>query len=180
MMAGISVIARLSRIGATAPLLSAVLAASVLAAQSQETADPGQQKQPIPWISNCTSPGRGLPQECVLQQRALLGKTRQFIGMITIRVPAETKKPVMMIQTPLGLFLPAGVITDVDGDMAQNYPFQSCNIQGCYVGFPIPDKLLVRMFKGGKFNVTFQYLNKKRLKLPMSLLGFTEVYERIK
>src|SRR5262249_20335166 len=94
-----------SRIAATGALFSAVLAASVLAAQSQEATDPGKQQQPIPWTSTCTSPGRGLPQECALRQRALIGKTRQLIGMITIRVPSDTKKPVIMIQTPLGLFL---------------------------------------------------------------------------
>lgn len=170
----------LSRIAGTGIILSAAFAAIVLAAQSQEAADPGEQKKTIPWTSTCTSPGRGLAAECVLQQRAFLNKTRRVIGMITIRVPSETKKPVMMIQTPIGLFLPAGVNIDVDGDMAQNYPFQSCNRNGCYAGFPIPDELLARMFTGGRFNVSFQYVNKKSLTLPMSLVGFSEVYERIK
>jgi invasion protein IalB len=170
----------LTRIGVTGVLLSAALGASVLAAQSQEAADAGKQKQPIPWTSTCTSSGRGLALGCAAQQRAFLNKTRRLIGMITIRVPAETKKPVMMIQTPHGLFLPAGVNVDVDGDMVQNYPFQSCNGNGCYVGFPISDEFLARMFKGGRLNVTFQYLNKKRMTLPMSLVGFSEAYGRIK
>ncbi|MGE3226117.1 MAG: invasion associated locus B family protein [Parvibaculaceae bacterium] len=172
--------ARLLRIGGAGALLGAVVAAGVMAVQSQEAADPGRQKQAIPWTSTCTSPGRGLAAECALQQRAILNKTRRVIGMITIRVPSETKRPVMMIQTPLGLFLPAGVDVDVDGDMAQNYPFQSCNGNGCYVGFPIPDKLLARMFKGGRLNVSFQYVSRKRLTLPMSLVGFSEAYDRIK
>ncbi|TMJ36490.1 MAG: invasion associated locus B family protein, partial [Alphaproteobacteria bacterium] len=37
-----------------------------------------------------------------------------------------------------------------------------------------------RMHNGGKFNLTFQYLNKKSLTLPMSLEGFTDAYARIK
>lgn len=171
--------ALLWRIGATGALLSA-FAASVLAVQSQEAVDPANQKQAIPWTSTCTAPGRGLPAECVLQQRAFISKTRRVIGMIAIRVPSETKKPAMTIQTPLGMFLPAGVDVDIDGDMAQNYPFQTCNRNGCFVGFPIPDKLLAGMFKGGRLNVSFQYVNRKRLTLPMSLVGFSEAYARIK
>jgi invasion protein IalB len=100
--------------------------------------------------------------------------------MLTIRLPSETKKPVTMVQVPLGLFLPAGVTVDIDGDMARNYPLQTCNANGCFVGFPLSDDQLKRMLTGGRLNVTFQYLNKKPVILPMSLEGFTDAYNRIK
>lgn len=158
----------------------AMLATSVFAATAQDAANPAKDKQPIPWSSTCTSQGRSLPLECVLEQRAFVRESGQLIGLITIRVPSDTKQPVIMIQTPLGLFLPAGVTVDVDGDMAQNYPLQTCNAGGCYAGFPISEQLLNRMFNGGKLNVIFQYLDKKPFTLPMSLVGFTESYARIK
>ena len=176
MRAGKSILAWLARVGVAGALLSAALGASVLAARSQEA----DQAKPAPWTSNCTSPGRGLPLECAVRQRAFIGKPPRFMGMITIRVPSDTKKPVIMSQTPLGLFLPAGLDIDIDGDMAQNYPFQSCSANGCYAGIPITGKLLDRMFKGGRLNVTFQHMNKKRLTLPMSLIGFSEAYGRIR
>jgi invasion protein IalB len=180
------------RLGGLGMLMAGALAASAFAAASQETIGQGnqtnqpnqpnqaKQKQTIPWSSSCSSAGRGLPLECALEQRAFVQKTGQLIGMLTIRVPADTKKPVAMIQAPLGLFLPAGITVDIDGDMAQNYPLQTCNSNGCYAGFPITDQLLARMLNGGKFNVIFQYLDKKPFTLPMSLVGFTEAYGRIK
>jgi invasion protein IalB len=64
--------------------------------------------------------------------------------------------------------------------MAQNYPFQTCNVKGCYAGFPITDKMLNRMSAGGKLNIIFQYLDKKPFTLPMSLVGFKEAYVRVK
>lgn len=175
----------LTRLGSLCILMAATLAASAFAAASQETtgqtnqANPAK-KQPIPWSSTCSAPARNLPLECALEQRAFIRETGQVIGQITIRVPSETKKPVAMIQAPLGLFLPAGITVDVDGDMAQNYPLQTCNANGCFAGFPITDQLLNRMFNGGKLNVIFQYLDKKPFTLPMSLVGFTEAYARIK
>ena len=172
----------LSRFYCTGVLLMGALGASALAAASQETADPAKQKgdQRRAWASTCTSTGRSSPLECALEQRVIARETGQVLGMITIRLPSETKKPVSMIQVPLGLFLPAGVNVDVDGDMAQNFPFQTCNANNCFVGFPISDALLERMLNGGKFNITFQYLNKKPATLPMSLEGFTDAYNRIK
>lgn len=176
----------LMRLGSLCVLMAAVLGATAFAAASQETtgqtnqANPAKQKQPIPWSSTCSAAARNLPLECALEQRAFVRETGQLIGQITIRVPSETKKPVAMIQAPLGLFLPAGITVDVDGDMAQNYPLQTCNANGCFAGFPITDQLLDRMFNGGKLNVIFQYLDKKPFTLPMSLVGFTEAYTRIK
>jgi len=170
------------RICGTGILLMGILAAGALAAASQEATDPAKQKSnpPRAWSSTCTSTGRGSPLECALEQRAIARETNRVIGIITIRMPSETRKPVSMIQLPVGLFLPAGVNIDVDGDMAQNFPFQTCNANACFVGFPLSDALLKRMLNGGKFNVTFQYLNKKPVTLPMSLEGFSDAYARIK
>lgn len=176
----------LSRLGSLGIVAMAMLAASAGAAAAQDATDqgagaqPAKQKQPIPWSSTCSSQGRGLPLECALEQRAFVRESGQLIGVVTIKVPGDTKKPVAMIQTPLGLFLPAGITVDIDGDMAQNYPVQTCNGNGCYVGFPISEQLLGRMQNGGKLNVIFQYLDKKPFTLPMSLVGFTEAYGRIK
>ena len=181
-----SFLTRLSSIGIMA---MTVLVASAVAATSQNASDsntqgtqaaPAKQKQPIPWSSSCQSTGRGVPLECALEQRAFVRESGQLIGLVTIKVPGDTKRPVVMIQAPLGLFLPAGITVDIDGEMAQNYPVQTCNNNGCFAGFPISDQVLARMQTGGKFNVIFQYLDKKPFTLPMSLVGFTEAYGRIK
>jgi len=165
----------------TGLLLIGVLAAIAFAAASQEAADPAKKgDQHSAWASHCTSNTRGQVLECALEQRAIARETGRVIAIITIRLPAETRKPVAMIQLPVGLFLPAGLNVDVDGDMAQNFPFQTCNAKACFVGFPLSDQLLKRMHNGGKFNLTFQFLNKKPVTLPMSLEGFTDAYARIK
>ncbi len=181
---------RLARFLTVAGMAAGVLAASAYAATSQETGNqenqPAQQKQTQnappreAWATNCTSPARGQPQDCVMEQRAIASETGQALALITIRVPQDTKKPVTMIQIPLGMFLPAGLSIDVDGNQSQTYPFQTCNANGCFVGFPVPDPTIQAMFNGNKLNITFQNLNKKPVVLPMSLAGFTGAYNRIK
>ena len=182
---------RFMRLSGLAVVLAGLVPAGVFAAAAQEATQPADQKQAQPaqqkaqqprvaWVASCTSPGRGQPQECAMEQRAVARENGQVIALVSIRVPSETRKPVTMVQLPLNLFLPAGVNVDVDGDMTQNQAFQTCNQQGCFVGFPISDTLLKQMFTGGKLNITFQYLDKKPVTLPMSLEGFTDAYNRIK
>lgn len=180
-------LARLCGLGLMA---AGIIAASAYAATSQETgtqenqqAQPKQNQAQQPkeaWATNCSAPARSQPLDCAMEQRAIASETGQAIAQVTIRVPQDTKKPVTMIQVPHGLFLPAGLSVDVDGDLSQNFPFQTCNANGCFVGFPIPDQMLKAMFNGNKFNVTFQNLAKKPVILPMSLAGFTGAYNRIK
>jgi invasion protein IalB len=182
---------RFTRLISLAIVLAGLVPAGVFAAAAQEATQPADQKQAQPaqqkaqqprvaWVANCTSPGRGQPQECAMEQRAVARENGQVIGLISIRVPSQTRKPVTMVQLPLNLFLPAGINVDIDGDMTQNQAFQTCNQQGCFVGFPISDALLKQMFTGGKLNITFQYLDKKPVTLPMSLEGFTDAFNRIK
>lgn len=174
--------ARLTRIFGMCVVAAGALATGVYGAASQETGDqPKQDAAPREaWATSCASPARGQAQDCAMEQRAIASETGQAIAQITIRVPQDTKKPVTMVQVPLGLFLPAGLSVDVDGDLSQNFPFQTCNNNGCFVGFPIPDAMLKAMFKGSKLNLTFQNLNKKPVVLPMSLTGFSGAYNRIK
>lgn len=165
-------------------MAAGILAVSALAATSQESGTQPKQSQAAQpreaWATNCTSAARGQPQECVMEQRAIASETGQALALVTIRVPQDTKKPVSMIQIPLGMFLPAGLSVDVDGAVSQTYPFQTCNANGCFAGFPIPEAMIKAMFNGNKLNVTFQNLNKKPVVLPMSLAGFTDAYNRIK
>ena len=132
------------------------------------------------WLSACQGPGRAAELECQMEQRAVISGSGQLIGSVTIRVPSQTRKPVLMVRGPLGLSLASGVTIDVDGASPLALPLQTCDAGGCYAGAPIADELLNAMFKGQKLNVTFENLSKEPIKLPMSLAGFSATYGKIK
>ena len=114
-----------------------------------------------------------------MEQRAVVTETGRLLILLTIRVPAETRKPVLAIQAPNSIYLPAGVTIDIDGDQKAKLEFQMCDGNGCYAAAPIADDLKQAMFKGLKMNVAFQNLNKREFKVPMSLSSFTDVYNSI-
>src|SRR6185503_9923121 len=66
------------------------------------------------WSSRCASAARQSAPECVMEQTAILNQTGQVITAISIRLPSAAGEPVMMIQVPVGLFLPAGITLQVD------------------------------------------------------------------
>ena len=134
--------------------------------------------QPL-WSSQCTTTSREAPPDCAIEQRAVVTESGQLLIKMTVQVPADTRKPVMMIQAPLGPFLPAGINMDVDGNNPFRLDYQTCDANGCYAGSPISDELLQRMIAGHKLNVTIQALNKQPVRIPMVLTGFTAAYRNI-
>lgn len=131
------------------------------------------------WSTGCSSDGRSAALDCSVEQRAVVTNTGQLVTLVRVRVPADTKKPVMMVQVPLGLFLPAGVTVDVDGNNIQKLGVQTCDTTGCYAGSPISPEVLTAMFGGQKLNVSFQPLNKQPVKIPMELNGFRAAFIKI-
>ncbi len=168
-----------------ARLVAMLLVVGPVAAFAQDGGGEGQgqgagQAQAPPWAARCTAPARDGPLDCQMEQRAVVTKTGQLLILVTVRVPAETRKPVMAIQVPLSLNLQAGVGIDIDGQNVTKLDYQTCDAQGCYAGMPISDAFLQAMFKGLKLNVTIQNLNKQTLTVPMSLGGFTDVYGTVR
>jgi invasion protein IalB len=85
----------------------------------------------------------------------------------------------MMIQTPLGPFLPGGISIDVDNANTLKLDYQTCDAKGCYAGAPVSDEMLQSMFRGQKLNLTVQALNKQPIKIPLDLTGFTAAYRKV-
>lgn len=168
--------------------LGAVLLLSLVAgaaaqdapAASGGGASGGQQQQQDNWASRCVAPARQAPLECAIEQRLIMQNTSQLIAAVTIRMPSDTGQPVMMIQAPLGLFLPAGVAIDVDGANKTTFELQTCDNNGCYAGSPLSDELLASMTRGQKLNISFQNLNKQPVTVTGTLVGFTAAFQRIR
>jgi invasion protein IalB len=132
------------------------------------------------WIARCSSASRGAPLECAIEQTAVLTKTGQLIVLINVRVPAETRAPVAIVQLPLGLNLPAGAKLQVDDGKTSDLQVQTCEARGCYANVQISPDLLAAMKSGKQLKVSFQNLAKETITIPMPLADFAAAYEKIK
>jgi invasion protein IalB len=138
-----------------------------------------QNALPGRWTARCSSEGRTATLDCVVEQSAVMTQTGQLLLAITVRVPADTRRPVMMIHGPVGLFLPAGMSIQIDTAKPQQIALQTCDQRGCYAGMQVPAEMIAAMKSGKRFAVSFQNMAKENISVPFSLENFADAYRRI-
>jgi invasion protein IalB len=139
----------------------------------------GQPAQPQPnWVVSCNQTKPGL--ECRAGQSLFLRSTRQRILSVAVRVPADTKKPVLLVQLPLGVYLPAGTALQIGKLEAQTLPFISCTQGGCIAEYAVTDGELSSIAKGSDLTITAQTVQRKPFTLKVPALGFAAAYAKIK
>ena len=159
-----------------APVAQAAPAPTAAAA----TAEGANTPAPPGWVARCSSASRGAPLECAIEQSAVLTKTGQLIVLINIRVSAETRAPIALVQLPLGLNLPAGAKIQVDDGKTSELQIQTCEARGCYANLQISPDLLAALKSGKQLKVSFQNMAKETITIPMPLADFGAAYEKIK
>lgn len=132
------------------------------------------------WAARCTSASRNAPLECAIEQSAVLTKTGQLLVLVNIRVPADTRAPVALVQLPLGLNLPMGAKLQVDEGKVTDLPIQTCENRGCYASTPVTAELLAALKSGKQLKISFQNMAKETIAVPMPLTDFAAAYDKIK
>ena len=64
---------------------------------------------------------------------------------VAVRVPADTKKPIMVVQVPLGVYLPAGASLQIGKDETKTLPFKGCDRGGCVAEYAITESEIAAM-----------------------------------
>jgi invasion protein IalB len=131
------------------------------------------------WNVSCRSATAEKGLDCQATRAVVLKKTRSLLLRVTVNLPAETKKPVMMIQMPTGLYLPAGASMAIDDETPKPIVLQTCNGNGCFSGSPVSEEILAGMKTGTWFKVTFKDLKRKQITVALPLDGFPKAYEQM-
>ncbi len=153
--------------------------ASRAAPAAAAASSPAQAPVAAAWRSHCNSATRQTVPECMVEQTAILGKTGQMLASVSVRVPPNGNQPVMMVQVPVGLFLPAGIHVRIDEQPPLQLVIQTCDLKGCYAGSPVSPDMLKAMKAGKQLGVEFQNLSKQAITVPLTLIQFAEAYRSI-
>ena len=131
------------------------------------------------WASGCSASARSAPLDCSVVQQVIDANTGRLKAMLRVRVPGDTKSPVMLVQMPLGLYLPAQVTMAIDGAAATTIAFQTCDANGCYAGMEVTPTLLNAMLKGQILALQVQNQAHESTSVPIALAGFAKAYSQI-
>jgi invasion protein IalB len=127
---------------------------------------------------NCTSVTGGF--DCRASQTLFIKNTRQRVLTLVVRTTPNANKPVMMIQAPLGIYLPAGITVQIGKDAAKTLPVQSCDQGGCLTEYAVTDDEIAAMRGGADVTISVQDLKKAPIKLQVAGLGFADAYAKMK
>jgi invasion protein IalB len=130
------------------------------------------------WRVECTNDGKAL--DCRAVQLVVLRDNQQLVAGLAVRVPGDSKKPVMMVQMPLGVIVSEAVELIIDDGKPEKFNIQTCTSQGCFVGTPLADTLLAAMRSGTRLRIVFQNANKQAVTVTMPLSGFALAYDKVK
>ena len=83
-----------------------------------------------------------------MSQTVVLKQSGQILTNITFRIPADTKKPEIIVQLPLGVFLAAGATVQVDENPPQRINYRACDRSGCFAIAPLTPEILAVLKKG--------------------------------
>jgi invasion protein IalB len=129
------------------------------------------------WQVQCGNDGTGL--DCSVVQQIARTDTGGPVAALTLRLPAETGVPVLMVQLPLGIQVTAPVTLQVDGGGAENISLQTCTVAGCFAGTQISETLLARLKDGAQLIMGFQRADGQAVTMTIPLAGFTLAYQKL-
>ena len=158
--------------------LANVRAAILAASLGLPSAVRAQDAAPAAWRVECTGDGKAL--ECRALQQIIDRDDKRLLALLTVRLPPDSKTPVMMLQLPLGLNLSEPVQFKVDNGAIEKQPIQTCTTTGCFVGMQLNDKFLASMRGGTLLKIALQDSNKQPIALDVPLLGFSLALDKAK
>jgi invasion protein IalB len=119
--------------------------------------------------------------DCSAVQNLFLKQTGKRFISVVVRVPAETKKPKMLVLLPLGTYLPAGVSLQFGREGAKKLAIESCDQSACVAQYDVTEADMATLMKGDDLNLSIQGgPDGKPTTFTVPALGFADAYAKIK
>lgn len=132
------------------------------------------------WTLGCKPDSSTKELLCEASQTIAVEQTRQTL-LIAFVTPwtDEDGSYVLRFQLPHGLDIPAGVELQIDDVPVQSPVIQTSNQIGVFARTALADPLLAAMKKGATMQVAFSALNGTKLTVPVSLEGFSAIFDKL-
>ncbi len=128
------------------------------------------------WLAKC---GEGDPSDCQISQTISVRQTGQHLLTVIVRQFKGGKQTHMLVGMPHKVYLPAGVVLQVDKGKARKSEIQFCDERACIATFAMDEAMLQSLKAGHVLSVTFENLMRKPITVPVTLIGFTAALKQI-
>ncbi len=128
------------------------------------------------WRLRCERKDDSAPERCFIMQIAKTLKDKRDILRIGVRYPEPEKPAVVFLTLPLGVYLPGGLLLQVDDGEILNIPMEICLGNGCHTRMALEGALLKSLKGGRQATLTFYDSQQQKITVPISLAGFTAAF----
>ena len=126
------------------------------------------------WRVRCEKDAKGQTKGCHIFQTVVTKEKRDPFLYVAVGLPAQPGgPPIALITLPLGIYLPSGVIFQVDDKQPIGLTVEHCDSDGCHTRLALDDELLPAMKAGLVATVKFRDIAGTPISVPVSLRGFT-------
>lgn len=156
-----------------AALLVALLAVGPVAAKPEH----GQTFKN--WTARCEQAPGTREERCFIFQNLVLKESGQRLVHVAVGYLAADRRAAAVVTLPLGISLPPGAAISVDGGDAVKLIIERCDSNGCIGAVALSDSLIAALKRGREARVSFHDGTRRRIAVPVSLLGFTAGFESL-
>lgn len=152
-------------------------------AKTPETPAAGPKLVSSSWTVSCRPAGETQELLCEASQTISLADSRQtLLGVFVTPWKDKDKKDgfILRYQLPHGVNLPLGVQTKIDNKAGPSPEIQTSNQVGLFAKTNVTAPLLANLKKGTTMTVSFSSMNGNKLAIPVTLKGFSAVFEKLK
>jgi invasion protein IalB len=155
---------------------AAVLAVAAAAYAAPVFAQDAAAPSPDDWIKICNTDPKTKKQICITNQE-LRTDDGQFMASVAIREISGEERKVLLIAVPPGMLIQPGLRVQVDNGKQEQAKYSICFPNACYAEMVMSDAAVGQYKKGSNLVLTTLNQQAKPVSFPISLNGFTKVYE---
>ena len=133
----------------------------------------------VDWTVRCSLDKSKKVKICEMVQSVRARGNKGILTQIAIGKPPGTKAIKMVLQVPTNIMIPNGVTMSFDAAQKINLQFLICTTNSCLAEHQLDADLLAKLRKSKKGSISFVMADKKTVKIPVSLKGFTDAFSEI-
>jgi len=125
------------------------------------------------WTARCEQAPCSSLAHCFIFQNLVLKESGQRLVHMAVGYLAGKNQAAAIVTMPLGISLPAGAAISVDGGDSLDIVIERCDTNGCLGTVTLSAAFLAQLKRGREARIGFHDGARRRIDVPVSLLGFT-------
>ena len=132
------------------------------------------------WRLRCEKKSDDEPERCFIMQIAKTETDKRDVLRIGVRYPEPDKPAMVFLTLPLGVYLPSGLLLQIDEGETLRIPVEICLPNGCHTRLALNGELLKDLKSGRQAKLAFHDSRQQQITIPVSLAGFTAAFAALK